>query len=573
MSQSANPDSPVKSSALPDATDVVIIGGGPVGCALAIDLRQRGIDCVVIERETGISYVMRAMNNDMRTMEHFRRWGVADQLRAESRMPSEWQRDLVFCASLNGPELGVHRAYGFRPEDAAALAAEPGQPMPQKYTTRTLHRRAEELGAVMATGWQCTNLEQSDDGVLVDIVDVDDPTQLHRIRGTFAAGCDGGRSIVVELAGITRSGAGGLGKHLHVMAHVPDLITAAKVTPASFFVIFNSEVGGLAIPSDVDELNMHIAGFAVDEDTSDLDLTSLVTAVVGRDDASVEITSVGPYVIHQLVADNYRAGRVFIAGDAAHLFCPFGGFNMNTGISDVANLGWKLAANVQGWGGDALLESYSAERRPIAQANSAQATLNVERLTEAVSAVLGSGMPQDESPEADVARHELGQQLYDRTFNEWNTAGVVLDQRYTASPVIVDDGRQVPAWDPTVYLASAKPGHRAPHVMTAEGRPLYDSFGTGFTLLAAGALDNDVERISSAAQARGVPLLVVQTDDPRVREVYETPLCIIRPDQHVAWRGESAPGDIGAVLDTVCGRPDQRAPDPTVAKALTTVAD
>lgn len=532
-------------------TDVVIVGGGPVGCALAIDLRLRGIRCTVIEREESISYDMRAMNNDMRTMEWLRRWGVADAVRACNTVPPEFQHDLVFCTALSGKELGVFRAYGFRPEDARELAAERGQPVSQKYTGRMLRRRAQELGAEILTGWECVDVAQTEDGASARIVAVDGGAE-RELSGTYLVGCDGGRSRVRAAVGIGRSGAGGLGKHVHVVVGAPRLLTDVTVSPGCFYILFNPEVGGLVLPSEVDEFNFHLAGFDADEDTSGVDLERLAKIAIGRD-VDVEIRMVSPYLIHELIADEYRAGRVFIAGDAAHLFCPFGGFNMNTGIGDAGNLGWKLAARLRGWAGDALLDSYGAERRQIAQINCAEATRNVKALVAAVGEVMAHGVPDGDGADDDAARRRLGQELYDRTFSEWNTSGVVLDQRYTSSPVVVDDGSDAPEWDVTAYAPVAKPGHRAPHAWLGDDLALYDRLGPGLTLLDLRADATDTAAFAAAAHERSMPLAVVAVDDPHVRELYEAPLVLVRPDQHVAWRGDHPDPDAGTILDVARG--------------------
>lgn len=522
----------------------MIVGGGPVGCALAVDLRLRGVRATILEREEGISYDMRAMNNSMRTMEHMRRWGIADRIRECSRVPPEFRRDLVFCTALHGHELGVFRAYGFRPDDARELAAEPGVPMSQKYTARVLRARALELGATLHAGAQFTDFEQDADSVLVHAGD-------HAIRARWLVGADGGRSAVRAAAGIAMEGAGGLGKHVHAVIGCPGLLEGLSVSPGCFYVLFNPQVGGLVLPSDVDEFNLHLAGYEPDAQVGVEELAAKARIVIGAD-TQIEVRRSSPYLIHELTAQRYRSGRALIAGDACHLFCPFGGFNMNTGIDDAANLGWKLAAVLAGWGADGLLDSYEAERRPIALANSQAASDNVAGLVGAIGSVIGGGVPGGEGAELDSERRRLGRSLYDATFPEWNTDGIVLDQRYSASPVIVDDGSESPPWDRTRYVPLAKPGHRAPHGWLG-GVPLYDRLGAGLTLLDFGAPPAEVDALRSAAGARGVPLLVLEPHERTLAERYEQPLVLVRPDQHVAWRGPRAPADPLALIDTVRG--------------------
>ena len=537
----------------PEGTEVLIVGAGPVGCALGVDLRLRGVRCAIVERDADISYDMRAMNNSMRTMEHMRRWGIADEIRSCSRVPPEFRRDLVFCTALHGRELGVFRAYGFRPEDASEIAAEPGQPMSQKYTARVLRRRAIELGCEVHTGVEFEGLEPHDGGVVAHVAPTGAPERSHTIRASYLVGADGGRSAVRAAAGIAMSGAGGLGKHVHAVIGCPDLLEDLSVSAGCFYVLFNPEVGGLVLPSDVDEFNLHLAGYAPDEEVSTEELEAKARIVIGRDDAPVEVKRNSPYLIHELTAETYRKGRVLLCGDACHLFCPFGGFNMNTGIDDAANLGWKLAAMLEGWGGEALLDSYTAERRPIALANSEAASDNVAALVAAIGGVIGDGVPDGDTDADDAERRRLGAGLYEATYPEWNTHGIVLDQRYTDSPVIVDDGSDAPPWDRTRYVPLAKPGHRAPHAWLEDGVPLYDRLGSGLTLLDLGADADDVQAFRNGAAASDVPLAVLAA--PALAERYGAALVLVRPDQHVAWRGAHVPPDLAGLIDTVRGAP------------------
>jgi 2-polyprenyl-6-methoxyphenol hydroxylase-like FAD-dependent oxidoreductase len=532
-------------------TDVLVVGGGPVGSALAAELRLRGVSCAIVEKESEITYWVRAQNVDMRTMEHLRRFGCADDLRACSAVPPEWQHDLVFCTALFGRELGLFRGYGFREEDSWPVAAERGQPIPQQYTNGVIRRRAGELGTRVATGWGLVGLEQTNDQVVAEIEDADG--ERRTVRSSYVVGCDGGRSVVREAVSIPRSGPGGLGKNMHITFRSKTLLSTSPLSPGAFYLVFNPKAGGVVIPISLNEFAIHLGGFAADEDTSGVDFSAIATTLLGLD-GEVEVRRVAPYYIHELVADTYRSGRAFLAGDAAHLHAPFGGFNMNTGIGDAVDLGWKLAAVLQGWGGPRLLDSYTAERRPIAVQRSVEATTHVRRFNAALGEVFGAGhVPLEDGADAEARRHALGEELFRRTFWQWNTMGTVLDQRYGDSPVIVDDGTTAPEWQPEVYAPCAKPGHRAPLVRNPDGTPLYDRLGKGFTLLSLGASDADLRVLEATADARGLPLSVLRLDGPDVRELYEAALVLIRPDQHVAWRGTAPPDDPTALIDTVRG--------------------
>jgi len=247
-----------------------------------------------------------------------------------------------------------------------------------------------------------------------------------------------------------------------------------------------------------------------------------------------------------LVAERYGEGRILLAGDAVHLFTPTGGFGMNTGIDDAANLGWKLAALVQGWGGEALLASYEIERRPIGLRNTGQA----RELTNNVGGVpVGPAMAEDSASGA-AQRAEAGRYLANFG-EEFASLGIQLGARYDGSPIIAADGSAPPRDDPYTYIPSACPGGRAPHVWLSRGVSLFDRFGQGFTLLRLGKRDGAA--LIAAARRRGVPLSVVDVDHPAARDLYERDFALIRPDRHVAWRGSELPEDCAGLIAQVTG--------------------
>jgi hypothetical protein len=271
-------------------------------------------------------------------------------------------------------------------------------------------------------------------------------------------------------------------------------------------------------------------------------------ASVGRP-IPVEVVGHATWTAGQaLVAESFGNGRVLLAGDAAHLFTPTGGFGVNTGVDDAANLAWKLAAAVQGWGGPKLLDSYQAERRPIALRNTSAA----KALARNVGGVPVGAAIEEDSPEGAAARRETSEHLagFGR---EFSSLGVQLGARYDGSPVIVPDGTQPPPDDPVRYVPSACPGGRAPHLWLSDRSSLFDRLGPGFTLLRLGGPADGTERLVRAARARRVPLRVVDVSEPSGRELYERDLVLVRPDQHVAWRGDRLPEDCGGLLARVTG--------------------
>ncbi len=261
----------------------------------------------------------------------------------------------------------------------------------------------------------------------------------------------------------------------------------------------------------------------------------------------IEVVRGDPWVAQSLIADRYAAGRVFLAGDACHLHPPFGGFGMNMGVGDAVDLGWKLAATLQGWGGPALLASYAAERRPVHRRTIEEAERNY--------AVVGNQLVRPGLEDTDVAgdavRAAVGEAIRATKGREFRTLGLVLGTRYDASPIIVQDGSTPPADSVETYVPSACPGSLAPHAWLADGSSLYDRFGPGLTLLCTE--DGDASPLAEAAARRGIPLVVLHLAEPRLASLYGARFALIRPDQHVAWRGDVLP-PAGPLLDRVTGR-------------------
>jgi hypothetical protein len=241
---------------------------------------------------------------------------------------------------------------------------------------------------------------------------------------------------------------------------------------------------------------------------------------------------------------------VFLAGDACHLHPPFGGFGMNMGIGDAVDLGWKMAATLQGWGGESLLASYQMERRQIHERTIAEARANYSSVS---NQLVQPGL-EDPGPLGDATRREVGDIILATKVREFRTLNVVLGYRYDDSTIIVSDGTTPPEQSGGLYIPTACPGSLAPHLWLADGSSLYDHFGTCYTLLVTDGDRRQADALVEAANARKIPLSVIQPDDPRLSWRYQASFALIRPDQHVAWRGELAGANPGAILDHVTGR-------------------
>jgi 2-polyprenyl-6-methoxyphenol hydroxylase-like FAD-dependent oxidoreductase len=539
-------------------TDVLIVGGGPVGSALAIELAMRGVDCVVIEqRDVSVSERgnIRARGVSMLSMEHLRRWGIADQMRTMTAVPQEWPRQMVVKNSLIGDE--ILRFVRDASVDWRNVAAEPGLSIPQHRFAAGLQNRAASLGARVHTGVSCSSIKQYPGCVKASVTHLASGASSV-LEAAYVVGCDGPHSLVRKAAEITRTESVPLGQNLSVSLYFPHAFEQLGIEPSANFTIFDGTMNTLFCPYQADEWGYAIGPVPLDFDLSALDLEQETRRRIGCD-ADFELLWSSPYPVQQRVADTYRAGRLFIAGDAAHLFPPYLGQNMNTGLDDAVNLGWKLAAVLDGWGGDVLLDSYSDERRPIGWRNSYASVETSQILARGQAFLAREGIASGDSPAAVRSRQRLGERLYDICYQEWNTSGVVLDQRYTSS-VIADDRSVPPIYDGARYQAFAKPGHRAPHFQLEAGGPLLDVLGPGFTLLNFGTNEGALEGLAKAAADAGVPLKVVAVNDSETGALYGARLVLVRTDQHVAWRGESSPVDPKEVIDHVRGatRPSTR---------------
>jgi hypothetical protein len=312
----------------------------------------------------------------------------------------------------------------------------------------------------------------------------------------------------------------------------------------------NEEMPSLLGPMDEAGLwTFMVTKLSDNVDPAAIDPVELIRRGTGLRDLDIEIVGTDLWVANRLVADAYSRGRVFLAGDACHLHPPFGGFGMNMGIGDAVDLGWKMSAWLDGWGGDGLLATYETERRPVHERTIAEAVHNF--------GLTGNQLvrPALEEPGlvGEATRHEVADIIEATKVREFRTLGIVLGMRYEKSPIVVADGSEPPPDDFMLYVPSAYPGCLAPHLWLSDGSSLYDHFGNGFTLLVTEGDLGATEQLCSAAAKRNVPLKTLAPADLRLRDRYCAKLALIRPDQHVAWRGDELPADCDALLALVTG--------------------
>jgi 2-polyprenyl-6-methoxyphenol hydroxylase-like FAD-dependent oxidoreductase len=537
---------------VPARVPVLVAGGGPSGLAAAIELGRRGIEVLVVEPRTVLDPLRpRAKTTSVRTMEHLRRWGLADRLRAVAPLPVAHAQDVVFCTGLFGHEITrFPEAFGLwtRPRQ---IAAEAGQQAPQPDVEVLLRAAAAELPSVtLLTGSRVTAVTDGPDAARATVEGPDGTTT--DVVAEYLLGCDGSGGISRRAIGGRYEGSSGALPNLSVTFRSRALEERPLCALGVHYWVIGTERGGLMGRLDLDGTWWAIVQ-GVDAVAEDADPVALVRAMVGRtaDDEpiDVEVLATDPWQARMLLVDRYRGERVFLVGDAAHLNPPWGGHGFNTCVGDAVNIGWKLAAVLRGWAPAALLDSYEPERRPVARR-----TIEAAGSQEAFLAPAFTGRDlDDDGPTGWELRAALAEALQVKD-PEFHSLGLVLGYDYPDSPVVVPDGRAVPEPSLATFTPSAHPGARLPHAWLGDGDSLFDRLGPELTLLrldpAAGTAP-----LAAEAERRGVPLTVV--DLPGVaglRELLGEDLLLVRPDQHVAWRG-AAVADPAALLDRVLGTP------------------
>ena len=536
-----------------DQQHVVIVGSGPSGLAAAIELGRRGIRCTVLERQARAGYAPRAKTTHTRTREHLRRWGIADKLAAASPLGVDYPSHVVYVTRLGG-QL-IHRfdhALQCAP-DRDERYSEHGQWIPQYKLEQVLRDHALSLpGVELLYGQEFLGYEEDDAGLRIRVRSADGESGGGGggegvVEAAYLIGADGARSTVRDAIGAVMHGTYGLSRNYNTIFRAPGLAEAHRHGPGVMYIQVNGDVPGLIGPMDEGDLWYFMpTGLAPGVKYTPAEAVDAITRSTGID-LPYEILSSDEWVASRLLADRYRRGRVFLTGDACHLHPPFGGFGMNMGVADSVDLGWKIAAVLQGWGGPALLDSYEIERRPAHEY-----VLDESEANHAASpnALYRPGL-EDDTPEGAALRAAVGEIVVREKTPEFYALGVVLGYCYRGSPVIVDDGAG--DWQRSRdYQPSAAPGCLAPHRWLAEDVSLYDLFGDGYTLLVLDA-EADVAAARDEAAATGTPLTVVEHHDPAACALYGASLVLIRPDQHVAWRGDAWPtGE--ALLRRVTGR-------------------
>jgi 2-polyprenyl-6-methoxyphenol hydroxylase-like FAD-dependent oxidoreductase len=527
---------------------VIVVGAGPVGLALALELGNRRISCVVVEMRNRGRLVPRAKLANVRTMEHMRRWGIAEDVRRASPLSAEYSTDISFVTAVLGQEITRFTNVCFTGRQRDDRFAEAAQQIPQYVLEPVLRDAANALPSVeFCDGWRLDSVAERDSETLATIVNEAGDTRV--IAAQYMVGCDGAGSTVRERLGLALVGERALAQNLGIVFRAPDLAGRIRVPPALQFWTVNAATPSYMGPADRHGL-WWLQATAVDPAVAidDLDPVKVVWGALGEE-VPIEIVNVDPWRTHALTANKVRKGRVFLAGDAAHLHSPMGAHGMNQGVGDAVDLGWKLAAVLDGWASESLLDTYELERAPLHARVTSEATHNYSLVA---NHFVRPGLDAA-TPEGEVLRRTLAAEIQHHKRREFFSLGLVLGHVYERSPVIVADAYSAlkPSSDVDSLNRALLSGARAPHAWRDDGTSLFDHFGPHLTLLAFG--QSSAPSLERAAADLRVPLRVVTVTEPEIQELYGARFALIRPDQVVCWHGDYLPDPV-ALLETVTAR-------------------
>ncbi len=542
-----------------EPSPVLIVGAGPIGLVLAMDLASRGIESTVLElRHRGEPPSVKSNHVSARSMEIFRRLGVASAVRARG-LPDDYPHDVAYRTSTTGIELTrilipsrLGRVRGDPGPDTDWPTAEPPHRINQIFLEPILFAHAVAMpGIRLINRIEVTGFEQDDNAVTVAARDLDSGA-IRRFRASYLIGCDGGRSLVRKGIGATLAGDAVVQRVQSTCIRAPDLLGRLRYPPAWATFSLNPRRSGNVYAIDGGErwlVHNYLNDAEPDFDSVDRDRS--IRDILGVDDAfDYEVLSKEDWFGRRLVADRFRDRRVFIAGDAAHLWVPYAGYGMNAGIADAADLAWLLAAHLNGWGAEGMLEAYAAERMPITEQVSYFAMNHAHAMARERGAVPAN--IEMDGPEGDAIRAEVGRRAYELNVQQYACAGLNFGYFYDHSPLIAYDGEAAPGYTMGNFTPSTVPGCRTPWFRLADGTSLYDALGPDYALLRFDPRV-DIALLVDAARRCGVPITVVDVVAGLTPAVYHHALLLSRPDQHVAWRGHQLPDDVTALVDRIRG--------------------
>jgi 2-polyprenyl-6-methoxyphenol hydroxylase-like FAD-dependent oxidoreductase len=532
-------------------TEVLIVGAGPVGLSLAMDLAQRGVSVMLAEvRAAGEPPSVRCNHVSARTMEIYRRLGIAQAVR-NAGLPADYPNDVAFRTTATGIEMAripipcrAERYTAKGGPDTWWPTPEPPHRINQIYLEPVLFACAAATPRLsILSRTRVSSLEQHENGVLAIAEDLDS-YESFEIFARYLIGCDGAHSEIRHRIGTRLNGDATLIQVQSSYILAPNLLGAM---PSRAWAIdcLNPRSWGLMFAIDGRERWL-IHNFlpAVDRDRSIREILGVESTfafqILGQED----------WTGRRMIADRFRDRRVFLCGDSAHIWVPFAGYGMNAGIADAMNLSWMLAGVIKGWANPALLDAYEIERQPITQQVSRYA-MNTALARASQRSTITDNIEQD-GPEGDAVRARIGREAYEINVGQFCCGGLNFGYFYADSPIIAYDSEPAPVYDIYEFSQSTVPGCRTPHVWLRDGRSLYDVLGPDFTLLRFDP-KADISALVEAAAHRGLPMAAVDLDADEAASLYSHKLLLSRPDGHVAWRGDDSPDDPLALVDRVRG--------------------
>jgi len=544
-------------------SDVLIVGAGPVGLTLAIDLAWRGIDVTVVETRARAAPPEPKCNHvAARTMEIFRRLGIADKVR-NAGLPADYPHDISYRTTFTGQELTRIRIPCRRDRftvtdgpDCNWPTPEPPHRINQIFLEPILFEHAAaqpRIRIINRTSVEDVRIE--DTCASVSLRDLETGA-VKRLGCRYLIGCDGARSLVRKAIGAELSGDAVVQRVQSTYIRAPGLIDRQQTAPAWGTGSINPRRSGMVYAIDGRErflVHNYMKPGEGDFETVDRDACIRTILGVGAD-FSYDILSKEDWYGRRLIAEKFRDRCAFIAGDAAHIWVPYAGYGMNAGISDAMNLSWLMAAHLNGWAPPSILDAYEAERWPITSQVSRFAMSHAEAEIRRRGTI--SDDIEEAGPRGELARQRIGRLAYEINVRQYACAGLNFGTYYDRSPIIAYDGAQHPSYTMDSYTPSDVPGCRTPHLWCEGGRSLYDAMGPEFTLLRFDSAI-DVAALEAAARTRGVPLKVLDLEQQNTAIFYGGGLVLSRPDQHVAWRGNHLPADPLEVIDRVRGAANQ----------------
>jgi 2-polyprenyl-6-methoxyphenol hydroxylase-like FAD-dependent oxidoreductase len=528
--------------------DVIVVGAGPVGLTLSIDLGRRDVRCLLMEREPSTAPWPKMDRSNARTMEIYRRLGLADRVRALGYPPDN-PMDIVLARTLNEPAVAVQPfpSVAERREQIAActdgtLPLEPYQLVSQNTIEPLLREVAEQEtpNTTVRYGLELVDFEQDDSGVTVRARTLDDKQE--RFRCAYLVGSDGGASTVRKQLGVKLEGRAAFREIRQVIFRSADLYERMVITKGRHYHFVDHD-GGLVVHGDRKEMSY---GCSLPADT---DFEAHLRDLIGFD-CDLKVTHVTTWRPHLLVAEKFRVGRTFMAGDAVHLVIPTGGLGMNTGIGDAIDLSWKLAGVINGWGGEGLLDGYELERRPVAKRNVEASGWAADGQT--LFRGLAEHYVESDGAAGRSARERLVTSFLEDHGRMHGMVGVETCYSYAGSPLVVHEPGNRPFWEISRIEPHGRPGIRIPHVWLKDGTALQDVLGYDYTLLDLTG-DCDTTSFAEAFRSSGAPLQVIKMDEPHLRDMYKGKLFLIRPDLHIAWRGDAPPVDAHSIVAIATG--------------------